>query len=190
MSIYNRLTERHMELHIVIIWSLFINQIIINLCAILHTFVPSEKTFSSSAKILIYILMAMFLAVSISLLRNQLCVRKYMDKFLRKTPNQCAIDDTIDYSKRTIMYVYLKNSDIGYTGIFRLKDETDSDFYITLISYIVFDKNTKETVCDYSNTKSSAMINSRDIERIELFYENDSKVWEWLDNGMSKDKRR
>lgn len=189
MSVYNRLVDKHMELHVVIIWSLFINQIIINLCTILHTFIVPGKVFSSSAKVFIYIVVAIILAVVISLFRNQLCVKKYMAKVLRKTPNKYAIDDAIDYTKRTTMFLYLKNSNLGYAGIFRLKDEVDSDFYITLISYIVFDKSTKETLCDNSDTKSSVIINSRDIERIELFYENDSKVWEWLNEGMSTEKK-
>ena len=54
------------------------------------------------------------------------------------------------------------------------------------MNYSLCNKNDDETIRDYSNVKSSVIINLQDVERIELFYEDNSETWEWLNKYNKK----
>lgn len=183
MSLYNRLANRKMELHMVLLWSLFVNQIIISICSIMYGLFKFQTEISESVDILLHVIIAVALVFITIRFRDSMMIKKLLSNLSHKSPNTYAVNDTIDYNKRTRMSIYLKNSDVCYLGIFKLKDETGVDFYITLVSYMTIDKNTKSIISDMREIKSSVMINSRDIERIEMFYEDDSEVWKWLNEN-------
>lgn len=114
---------------------------------------------------------------------NSSYIRK-LSIFLNKTTVKHDIfEDAIDYNKKTLMNIYLKDSDIYYAGTFKLRERKGIESYIMLTDYIVC-TNDDECICDYSNQglNSSVLINLQDIGRIELIYEKDSKTWEWLNN--------
>ena len=108
-----------------------------------------------------------------------------LEKICSKTIHKDILDDVIDYQKRTIMTLYLKDSGIFYRGIFKAREEKGSDSYITLINYISRN-NENDLLIDATEIKTSVLINLRDVERIEMFYENDSEVWGWLNSDNKK----
>lgn len=103
-----------------------------------------------------------------------------LSKLGKKTFGNDVLKDVIDYDKRTMMLVYLKNDDVIYGGTFRARDERGIESYIVLINYCLYEKNSGKIIRNSSNKKASVVINMKDVERVEMLYENDSKVWEFL----------
>lgn len=99
-----------------------------------------------------------------------------------KSIHDDIFNDIIDYDEPTMMQVYLKTSDIYYIGKFCFREEKGLDSWLVLINYITVDKKNDELLFDpqKSNTKTTVAINLHDIERIELIYEDNSKVWKYL----------
>lgn len=66
-----------------------------------------------------------------------------------------------------------------YIGTFKFLEENGLDSYIVLIDYASFDKQTKAVSFepDKHNLHSVAVVNLRDIERIEIIYSENSEVW-------------
>lgn len=182
MSIYNWLTNSQMDVYILGLWSIFVNALIKTLCSVIHIFVLSNTSFNESIKTIIYVFTAMCLSIVTVKLRDCSYVRSLLNKIGKRTVHADILDDVIDYDKRTIMTVYLKDSDVYYRGIFRLRDEKGLDSYITLINYISFSVSDDEEIFNPkdANLNSTVVFNLHDIERIELFYENDSRTWKWL----------
>lgn len=79
-----------------------------------------------------------------------------------------------------MMSVYLKESNIYYIGRFAFREEKGIDSWICLIKYGVFEKESNKKIYDpdKGGLKSSVVINLSNVERIELVYEDDSKVWQ------------
>lgn len=183
MTLYNWLINTQMDIYLIGIWSLFINSLIKALCSVLHSIILTETTFSESAKILIYVVTAILLSILVVKIRESNCFKNIISKLHQKTMNTNILDDVIDYDKRTTMMVYPKDSDIYYNGIFRLHEEKGAESYIALMNYYLCNKNDDEIIRDYSSVKSSVIINLQDIERIELFYEDNSETWKWLNKN-------
>jgi len=180
MTLYNWLTNTQMDLYLIGIWSLFINSLIKALCSVLHSVILTKINFSESSKILIYVVVAVLLSIFVVKVRDTKCFKKIISKLHQKTINRDILNDVIDYDKRTSMMVYPKNSDLYYSGMFRLHEEKGAESYITLINYALCSKKDDEIIRDYSEQKSAVIINLQDIERIELFYEKESETWSWL----------
>lgn len=185
MTFFNWLTNTKMELYIVGIWSLFVNTLIKTTCAALHHYVWTNIDFNESVKIIIYVFIATVSAFILAWILNTKIVKLILTKIFNKTIGNDVFQDVIDYNKRTMMMIYLKDSDVYYLGAFKLKDVNGIDSYITLIEYTSYRKDTNEIVRKNSKDlglKSSITFCLQDIERIEMFYENDSKVWELLNS--------
>lgn len=118
-------------------------------------------------------------------MRRTNTIKNIVVHFNNKSINDDIFDDVIDYEKRTIMAVYLKNSDIFYSGKFGFREEKGNDSWIALFDYIVVNKETTEEVYnpEVFDLKSSVVIPLSNIERIELVYEDDSKVWSRIINN-------
>ena len=56
MEIYNWLTNRNMDISVIILWSLFVNTLIVTFYSAVHSFVFKTYDFDEAVKILIYIL--------------------------------------------------------------------------------------------------------------------------------------
>ncbi len=175
-----------MELYLVVIWSVFVNVFIKSLCGAIHNVILPEKDFDENLKIVLYIVTAIITSSLISWLYNSTFIKKILHILGKKTFGNDAFKDVVDYNKKTLMMVYLKESKVMYGGIFKLKDEKGSDSYITLIQYCLLEKDSNTLIRDFRKEKASVVINLRDVERIEIIYEDDSKVWKWLnqDNIM------
>ena len=104
--------------------------------------------------------------------------RKARLKIFNKTIHENIFDDVIDYNKKTMAKVYIKDLDVFYVGTFSLIEEKGNDSYISLIDYALLKNDTFKEV--YRGETSSVVFNLNDIDRIEFTYEDDSKIWESL----------
>lgn len=136
----------------------------------------------------IYVLTGTILPFIITIIQKSKYVRTVLLKTNNKSINSDIFDDIIDYNKKTMLQIYLKNSDVFYIGTFKFREEHRLESYLVLIDYASLNKITSKVVFkpNENNLKSSVAINLRDIERIELIYENDSEVWERLSGEENK----
>lgn len=160
-----------MEVYIIGLWSIFVNSIITTFYSAIHSFILSDINFNESVKIIVYMFTAVLSSLLFVKLRNCNLVKKAFKTIGHKTINKSIFDDIIDYNKRTYMFIYLKNSDIYYAGTFKYKD--DSDTYIALVDYSIFQKQDGSKILNTSSTGLDATVifNVNDIEIIEVFYD-------------------
>ena len=186
MTIFTWITNIKLDVYIYVLWGLFVNYIIINMYALCHVFILSKYDISEPVKILTYSFTAMITPFFITELTKKPSFRNFLSKYVHKTVNSDLLDDVIDFNKRTIITAYLKNSDVYYRGILFAKDEHGNDSYISLIKYAVYDRNDNEVILDMSkdDVNSSVLINLRDTESVELYYEDDSDVWKWMTKDL------
>lgn len=182
MSVYGWIKNKKFDVSILTIWSLFISELIVVFYAVIHSVVLSSHVFNNYFKILIYVMTSVALPFLIIYLCNTKFFRQILFKTNNKSVNSDIFDDIIDYNKKTILRIYIKNSNVLYIGTFKIREEKGNESYIALINYASMNYNTKDIIFypDTKNLKSSVAINLKDIERIELVYENDSEVWKRL----------
>lgn len=178
MLLFLWLNSRKLDLTIIALWSMFISYIIQSIWSIIHQFTLSKIIISSELTIIIYIITAVVMCLVFTYIKNNSLILQKLLYKSHKTGNDDIFDDIIDYNLPTMMCVYMK-SNILYIGKFSIKEEKGLDSWITLINYFSADKETKEKIFDpdEKNLKSVVVLNLRDIERIELIYEDESKVW-------------
>lgn len=181
ISIYAWLNSKKYEISTIILWSLFLSFIIQSLSKCVHGILIHSHSFSTPEKYIIYIILGAILGILITFMRQTKLVKFIVDKTNHKSINSDVFDDIIDYDKKTIMNIYLKNSDIYYMGTFRLREEKGLESWIVLTEY--YELKTDNTIVFDSGKEAShysVAINERDIERIECIYESDSKTWKTL----------
>ena len=79
-----------------------------------------------------------------------------------------------------MMKVYIKSSDVYYIGRFYLREENGINSWISLVEYYCVDRKNNNKLFDPEEGElcSSVVINLNEVERMEIIYEKDSKVWE------------
>lgn len=185
VTIFNWLTSLKMELYLVGIWSLFVNAFIKASFATLHNYLFVGIDFDDNLKIVIYVITAIIAAILLAKVYNSNWTRNNLSRLGKKTLGNNMFKDVIDFDKKTILLVYLKDSDCFYSGTFKYMDEHDADSYIALIDYSVFNKADNQLIRDNSGNKMSIVFCLHDIEHIELLYEENSAVWNLL-NGSDE----
>ena len=100
-----------------------------------------------------------------------------MHKTTHQTSNDIIWDDIIDYDKNQMMIIYL-NSGIYYIGKFSMLS-TDNQ-WITLIFASTYDTKTHEEKYTNSHNEKCVAIPLKNVDRIELMYEKNSKIWKRL----------
>lgn len=188
VSIYNWLQNKNVDVSIITVWSLFISILIKTFYSMLHSMFYINYNFNEYIKIIIYVLTGAILPFIIVIIQNCKPVRIILSTVNHKSINGDVFDDIIDYNKKTMLQVYLKDSDIYYIGTFEYREEKGLDSYIVLIDYASLDKRTANVIFNpgENGLKSTVALNLRDIDRIELIYEEDSEVWQRLSGNQSK----
>lgn len=174
LLVYGWLNTKKYDISLLVIWSLFISYII----KIFYDVVPLNLKGANMS--IVYIATGVLLAIILTSLKQTRLIRKIVPHLNNKSVNDDIFDDIIDYQKRTIMAVYLKNSDIYYCGRFAFREEKGNSSWICLFEYSVIDKKTNDFIYDPSKAglKSSVTIPLSNVESIEMVYENDSDVWQ------------
>lgn len=182
MITYNWLNNNKNDISLITIWSLFISVLIKSFCTTIHSFVFRNVQFIDSSKIIIYSLMGVLLSFLIIWLKKSVIIQRLLYISNNKSINNDIFDDIIDYEEPTMMKICIKNSSVYYVGKFCFREEKGLDSWIALINYCYADKKTNEVIYDScsSGLNSIMIINLKDVERIEIIYENESKVWKRL----------
>lgn len=188
VTIFNWLTSSKMELYLVGIWSLFVNALIKNFFSVLHSFMLKTIDFNENIKIVIYVFSAIITATFFSKLYNGNWARRNLSRLGKKTLGNNVFKDVVDFDKKTILLIYLNNSEFFYSGTFKYMDEHDSDSYIALIDYSIFNHADNKLIRDNSGNKMTILFCLRDVEHIELLYEEDSEVWQMLGGSVEKNE--
>lgn len=185
MLLFLWLNSRKLDLTIIALWSMFISYIIQSIWSIIYQFIFTQFIITSELKIIIYIITAIVMCLILTYIKNNNIIFQKLLYKSHKTGNDDIFDDVIDYDSPTMMCVYMK-SNILYIGKFLIREEKGLNSWITLINYSSVDKDTKEKIFDpdEENLKSVVALNLKDIERIELIYEDESKVWHNLVNHI------
>ena len=173
LLVYGWLNAKKYDMSLLIIWSLFISYII----KAFYEAIPFKLNAVTAS--FIYIITGVLLAIICTRLKQTAFTKNILLHINRKSANDDIFDNVIDYDKKTFMRVYLKNSKFYYLGRFLFREEKGNDSWICLVEYSTVDKETDDEIYDpeKSNLKSSVVIPLSNVERIELIYENDSKVW-------------
>ena len=190
VTIFNWLTSLKMELYLVGIWSLFVNAVIKNIFSVLHSFILKTIDFNENIKVVIYVFTAIVTATFFSKLYNGKWIRRNLSKLGKKTFGNNIFKDVVDFDKKTILLIYLRNSEFFYCGTFKYMDEHDTDSYIALIDYSIFNHADNQLIRDNSGNKMTIVFCLRDIEHIELLYEEDSDVWQMLGGSNQKNENK
>lgn len=182
MITYSWMNAKKYDVSVLTIGSLFISYIISVFYATIHNFIFINYDFNESIKSLIYIISGLTFPPIIIFFQNTKLFKNFLRKLNHKSIHEDIFDDIIDYNKKTILQVYIKNSSVMYIGTFKVREEKGSESYIALIDYAAMDVNTKNVIFNPNkkNLNSSVVINLRDVERIELIYEKDSDLWNYL----------
>ena len=149
--------------------------------SVLHFFLFSDWVPLWQTKVTIYCITSTVMPFVLYHISATAIIR---DVIKKSTKNKALHDDLfkdfIDYDGITRMSIHLKDSDVYYIGRFRQIEEKGLDSVITLVNYEVVSKATNQVIPSMSQHNSLLVLCRKDIERIEVIYTDDSKVWERL----------
>lgn len=182
MYTYSWLNNKKLDTSIFTVLSLFISVLIKSFYSVIHIFILSNTVIHGSIKVLIYSLTGLLFSIICTNLKKTKLFGRLLYKINNKSINDDIFDAIIDYDKKTMMCIYLKSCDFYYIGRFCIREENGINSWISLVEYCCMDKNTDEMIFDSedSEVNSSVVINLKDVERIEIFYEKDSDAWKIL----------
>lgn len=180
MYTYNWFNNKKTDISILTIWSLFISALIKSFYSVIHIFLLSSINIPDAIKVVVYSLTGLLLALLFTSLKKVKIFNRLLYEVNNKSINDDIFDDVIDYDKRTMMKIYIKSSDVYYIGRFFFREENVINSWISLVEYYCVDKKTNNKLFDpeAGGLCSSVVINLKEVERIEIIYEKDSKVWE------------
>lgn len=115
-------------------------------------------------------------ALVICLFLNSKYGKMFLNRLNHKSPNDDIWLDVIDYDLGTDMRVFLKNSNVYYDGEFTIREEKGNDSWFVFRNYRMYENGTE--VKNGDKKKKRLAINLNSIERIELFYEDDTKIFD------------
>lgn len=189
VTMFTWLTSIKAEMYVIGIWSLFVNAFIVSICSVLHNYFWTRVDIDENFKILVYISIAIVSSVIGARIYNGNFLKGIVSKIGKRTFGNNVFKDVIDFDKKTMMLIHLKDSEIFYGGMFRLMDEHGSNSYISLTNYCIYSEEDNQLIRDCSNQKMAIVFKLQDIQHIEILYENDSRVWEWLNPESTKNKK-
>ena len=180
ICIYNWFVSRkEMDFSVIALWSLFISFIIRTFYQAGHLFILPSIDFHGSVKVIIYIATGGISALVLVKFRRTKFFEWFLDKVNNKSINDDVWDDIINYNEPIMLKVFLKEVDILYIGRFVSREEKGLESWIVISDYIRSNKaNEPQYNPENHDHKSMATINMRDIERVELVYNDGSKIWE------------
>lgn len=182
MYAYNWINNKKIDTSILAICSLFISTLIRSFYSAIHIFVLPNIKIHDAIKIIVYSFTGFLFAVLLTRIKSTKVFIHMLYIVNNKSINDDIFDDIIDYDKRTMMNIYIKSSDVYYIGRFSFREENGIDSWISLVEYCCVDKKTNNKLFEPAEGGlcSSVAIHLKDIERIEIIYENDSEVWKRL----------
>jgi len=182
MYVYNWLNNKKTDTSILTIGSLFVSFLVKSFYSVCHSFILPNVEVNDSVKVIIFSATGCLLALLCTYLKRTKLFTKLLYSINNKSVNDDIFDDIIDYNKKTMMKVYLKETDVYYIGRFSIREENGINSWISLVEYCSVNKNTNEKIFDPTagGLNSSVTFSLSNVERIEIIYEKDSEVWRKL----------
>lgn len=179
MYIYCWIENKKYDLSIVVIWSLIISLLVKSFYSTIHLFIFKDVDIAIPIKIILYSITGVVLAFVFIFIKKSKLLSSFLYKISNKSINDDIFKDVIDYSEKTVMNIYIKSSDIYYSGEFLYREEKENSSWIALVHYIRCNKETCGVLSnpDKDNLHSFILINLKDVECVELFYGENSNVW-------------
>lgn len=174
MLIYNWISSRKVDTMSFVVGSIFISYLIKVICSL---FLP--PTISHSLVVLIYVVVAIISSLAISIFINTNSFKSILVTISYKTPNTFIFRDVLDFEEGTILCLYLKNSNIKILGQSSVMEENGIDSYLSLTNYSYYDNDDNEIKTFLDSERGMVVTSLKDIERIEILYPKESKVWDY-----------
>lgn len=113
-------------------------------------------------------------SIVLAMLLGTFCKSKKFEKLhvfvTNRSIHRSVLDDIIDPKYNTYVKLYISSDEVIYYGLYKGHEDHEGDNYILITDYDVKDYNGNKKV-DYTDDRSCwATINTKDISRIEVFY--------------------
>lgn len=125
MYVYIWLNNKKVDLSLMTLWSLFISILVKSFYSVLHTLILPAIKIPDSVKILVFTLTGLLLAILYTYLQKTKFFTRLLYRINNKSINDDIFDDIIDYKKKTMLQIYLKNSNVLYIGTFKIRKKKD-----------------------------------------------------------------
>lgn len=173
LMIFLWLCETKIETSAIIVWSILISVLIKSAYSLIHSMVLSSWDTPETLKMLVLSATGAILGVLCFQIKRSNFFKDHLYSLFRKTPNSDIFLDLFDYEKPVMLEVHLHNSTKYYIGQLCINNKE----WISLFDYGIVNESDDSTICDKAGKKVSIMIKVEDISSIEVYYEDDSKVW-------------
>lgn len=186
MCIWTWLIKLKSETYLTILWSLFINVIIKELCSFIRNMIIPGIYIPESTKFVIYLFFAIIAPFILYCVARLPFFKSVLSKIVRKTLNDDIFNDVLDLKKGTTLIVYIKNSPYYYLGDFKIRDEHGEDSIIGITHYTIYDKSSNEVIRNGDDFENGSLIvfHLKDIESIEFVYSENSDTWKFLSTNI------
>lgn len=171
-------TSKDMSEYSIKIWSVVISFIIVS---IVQTIVAIFAIFISQWLLFtLCIIIAVVTGIMVAKIYEWKFFNKLIGKINHKSINKSLWIDILDYDLGTTIKVFLKEKDILYIGELVEHEENGNESWLVLKNYLSCNPITEEIFYNSitDNRITRVAINLRDINRIELFYEDDTEIFD------------
>lgn len=152
--------------------------IIKNILATLHLYIFPSVVFSNEAKVIITCIFAILISIGCAKISELKIVNKGFSLLSHKSIYNDVWRDVIDYKLGTTLIIYSKNEMI--IGKLWVHEEKGLDSWFVLRDYIIVNMETNETLesDSFEESKSTIAINLKNIEKIEIHYNNKTNIFD------------
>jgi len=166
-------TKKQGDISLFIIWCVVTSFIIKSIVIVIY---PQAQLHPWIATIL-YVSFGIMLAFIFTKIYESKLLQKLIVWINHKSINNDVWKDIIDYSNGTTIKVFLKNTPVVYIGVLISHEENGNDSWFVFKDYIAEYEDGKEFNAKTCSYPSTVAINLREISRMELFYNEDTKVF-------------
>lgn len=130
--------------------------------------------------ILICVVVSVILAILCAKIYEHGLFNRVIKTINHKSINRYLWMDVIDYKLGTDVKVFLKGRDVLYIGALIEHEENGTNSWIILKDYLSCNPITQEIYYNSNNDEkiTTVMINLQDVDRIEMFYNENTKIFD------------
>ena len=151
--------------------------IIKNILILSHQLILHSIVFEKYAKIIIECVFAFLLSSLCVAITESKPFNKVYSWLNHKSIHEDIWRDVIDYKLGTTLIIYCNNETVSYTGKLWTHEEKGLESWFVLKDYIINYINKDEKINSRDiPLKTTIAINLKNIDRIELYYNNNSKI--------------
>lgn len=164
----------------VTIWSVILSFLLVTMVNILDGVMFPDRVLNSWGLLITPVLLAVLCAfISVWAVKTKL-FRWILQTVNHKSINHNIWDQIVDYDLGTEVAVKIKGENVLYVGGLLSIEENGLESWFTLSSHIKMNADDRTIIYDTSEesgARSVLAVNMRDVETIELFYDDSSTVY-------------